>query len=66
MLKWSSLLLEVTCINFARATNTDMWQAKVNRLGKTVVSLLKTQTSSGRLFQDHAPGKPFECFDLIG
>ena len=27
VLKWFLLLLEVTCVIFARATNTDMWQA---------------------------------------
>ena len=31
MLKWFSLLLEVTCVIFARATNTDVWQAIVAR-----------------------------------
>ena len=42
-LKWLSLHLEVTCVIFARATNTDVWQAVVARasLRKTVVSHLK-------------------------
>ena len=29
VLKWFLLLLEVTCVIFARATNTDVWQAIV-------------------------------------
>ena len=33
-LKWFSLLLEVTCVIFARATNTDLWQAIVARATK--------------------------------
>ena len=41
-LKWLSLHLEVTCVIFARATNTDVWQAIVARATKsrekTVVS----------------------------
>ena len=39
VLKWFLLLLEVTCVIFARATNTDVWQAIVAE--KTVVSHLK-------------------------
>ena len=35
MLKWFLLLLEVTCVSFARATNTDVWQAIVARTTKT-------------------------------
>ena len=31
VLNWFSLLLEVTCVIFARATNTDVWQAIVAR-----------------------------------
>ena len=31
VLKWISLLLEVTCVIFARATNTDVWQAIIAR-----------------------------------
>ena len=29
VLKWFSLLLEVACVIFARATNADVWQAFV-------------------------------------
>ena len=29
MLNWFSLLLEVTCVIFAHATNTDVWEAIV-------------------------------------
>ena len=35
VLKWFSLLLEVTCVIFARATNTDVWQAIVARATKS-------------------------------
>ena len=35
VLKWFSLLLEVTCVTFARATNTDVWQAIVVRATKS-------------------------------
>ena len=31
VLKWFSLLLEDTCVMFARTTNTDVWQATVAR-----------------------------------
>ena len=34
VLKWF-LLLEVTCVIFARATNTDVWQAIVARATKS-------------------------------
>ena len=34
-LKWFLLLLEVTCVIFARATNTDVWQAIVARATKS-------------------------------
>ena len=34
MLKWFSLLLEVTCVVFARTTNADVWQAIVARATK--------------------------------
>ena len=43
VLKWFSLLLEVTCVTFARMTNTDVWQAIVARSRKkNVVSHLKS------------------------
>ena len=29
VLKWFLLLLEITCVIFARATNADVWQAIV-------------------------------------
>ena len=35
VLKWFSLLLEVTCVIFARTTNTDVWQAIVARATKS-------------------------------
>ena len=41
VLKLFLLLLEVTCVIFARETNTDVWQAVVLSLGKTVVSHFK-------------------------
>ena len=31
LLKWFLLLLEFTCVIFARATNDDVWQALVAR-----------------------------------
>ena len=31
VLKWFLLLLELTCVIFARATNADVWQAFVAR-----------------------------------
>ena len=31
VLKWFLLLLEVTCVIFARATNADVWQAFLAR-----------------------------------
>ena len=31
MLEWLSLLLRVICVIFARAINTDVWQAMVAR-----------------------------------
>ena len=34
MLKWFLLLLEVACVIFARATNTDVWQAIIVRATK--------------------------------
>ena len=34
VLKWFLLLLEVACVIFARATNTDVWQAIVVRATK--------------------------------
>ena len=37
VLKWYLLLLEVTCVIFARATNTDVWQAMVARA--TIISV---------------------------
>ena len=35
MLNWFLLLLEVTCVIFARATNIDVWQAIVARATKS-------------------------------
>ena len=35
VLKWFLLLLEVTCVIFARATNTDVWQAIIARATKS-------------------------------
>ena len=35
VLKWFLLLLEATCIIFAHATNTDVWQAIVARATKS-------------------------------
>ena len=35
VLKWFLLLLEVTCVIFAHATNTDVWQAIVARATKS-------------------------------
>ena len=35
VLKLFLLLLEVTCVIFARATNTDVWQAVVARATKS-------------------------------
>ena len=35
VLKWFSLLLEVTCVSFARVTNTDAWQDIVARATKS-------------------------------
>ena len=35
VLKWFSLLLEVTCVIFAHATNTEVWQAFVARAAKS-------------------------------
>ena len=35
VLKWFLLLLEVTCVNLARATNTDVWKAIVARATKS-------------------------------
>ena len=35
VLKWFLLLLEVTCVIFAHATNTDVWQAIVARAIKS-------------------------------
>ena len=35
VLKWLSLLLEDTCVIFAHATNTDVWQAFVERAAKS-------------------------------
>ena len=52
VLKLFLLLLEVTCVIWARATNTDVWQAVVARATKSrVVSHLKTNVSS----QDPSP-----------
>ena len=35
VLKWFLLLLKVTCVIFARATNTDVWEAIVARATKS-------------------------------
>ena len=35
VLKWFLLLRDVTCVIFARATNTDVWQAIVARATKS-------------------------------
>ena len=35
VLKFFLLLLEVTCVIFARVTNTDVWQAVVTRATKS-------------------------------
>ena len=35
VLKWFLLLLEVTCVIFVRATNTDVWQAIIVRATKS-------------------------------
>ena len=35
VLKWFLIILEVTCVIFARATNTDGWQAIVARATKS-------------------------------
>ena len=35
VLKWFLIILEVTCVIFVRATNTDVWQAIVARATKS-------------------------------
>ena len=35
VLKWFLIILEVTCVIFARATNTEVWQAIVARATKS-------------------------------
>ena len=35
VLRWLLIILEVTCVIFARATNTDVWQAIVARATKS-------------------------------
>ena len=44
VLKWFLLLLEVTCVIFARATNTDVWQAIIARATKSRKNCSKDRT----------------------